>query len=72
MKRYKEVKAFSVMVPRIVKETQTNSKKKQILVAPYTVKYAHVRKDLNKSGSDCGIYALKHIECHVLGLNLFW
>ncbi|KAF3584023.1 hypothetical protein F2Q69_00026258 [Brassica cretica] len=24
---------------------------------------------LNKSSSDCGVYALKHIECHLLGLD---
>ncbi|KAF2578841.1 hypothetical protein F2Q68_00005747 [Brassica cretica] len=25
---------------------------------------------LNKTSSDCGVYALKHIECHLLGMDL--
>ncbi|KAF3516261.1 hypothetical protein DY000_02060766 [Brassica cretica] len=25
---------------------------------------------LNKTSSDCGVYALKHIKCHLLGMDL--
>ncbi|KAF2612285.1 hypothetical protein F2Q70_00010403 [Brassica cretica] len=35
----------------------------------YTVSYVPVGK-LNKSACDCGVYAVKFIECHALGLEL--
>ncbi|CAA7025288.1 unnamed protein product [Microthlaspi erraticum] len=69
-KRYKEVDAFAVMIPRIVKEVQLPQKKKILNVAPYSVMYVPVANDLNKNGCDCGVYALKFIECHVLGLHI--
>ncbi|CAA7031768.1 unnamed protein product [Microthlaspi erraticum] len=45
MKKYREVEAFSVMVPCIVKEIQTISKKKQLTVAPYTIRLSLVDDD---------------------------
>ncbi|KAF8105773.1 hypothetical protein N665_0156s0027 [Sinapis alba] len=38
-------------------------------VNPYTVNYVSVGK-LNKSACDCGVYTVKFIECHSLGLEL--
>lgn len=38
-------------------------------IGAYTVSYVHVG-NLNKSACDCGVYAVKFIECHALGLQL--
>ncbi|KAF3576468.1 hypothetical protein DY000_02032482 [Brassica cretica] len=46
-----------------------SSKSRQHHVKQYTVSYASMPFLLNKSSSDCGVYALKHIECHLLGLD---
>ncbi|KAF8063873.1 hypothetical protein N665_1182s0002 [Sinapis alba] len=68
-KRYKEVDAFAHLVPRIVKAVQPTRDQKEFTVGAYTVFYVPVRK-LNKSACDCGVYAVKFIECHSLGLEL--
>ncbi|KAL0666956.1 hypothetical protein Bca4012_029660 [Brassica carinata] len=57
-----------VLIPRIVKAIQS-SKNRQYQVKQYTVSYVSMPFLLNKSSSDCGVYALKHIECHLLGLD---
>ncbi|KAG2290176.1 hypothetical protein Bca52824_049780 [Brassica carinata] len=62
------VEPFAVLIPRIVKAVQS-SKSRQHHVKQYTVSYASMPFLLNKSSSDCGVYALKHIECHLLGLD---
>ncbi|KAF3589902.1 hypothetical protein F2Q69_00026257 [Brassica cretica] len=62
------VEPFAVLIPRIVKAVQS-SKSQQYHVKQYTVSYASMPFLLNKSSSDCGVYALKHIECHLLGLD---
>uniref|UniRef100_A0A0D3C908 Ubiquitin-like protease family profile domain-containing protein n=1 Tax=Brassica oleracea var. oleracea TaxID=109376 RepID=A0A0D3C908_BRAOL len=62
------VEPFAVLIPRIVKPVQS-SKSRQYHVKQYTVSYASMPFLLNKSSSDCGVYALKHIECHLLGLD---
>uniref|UniRef100_A0A0D3BXI2 Ubiquitin-like protease family profile domain-containing protein n=1 Tax=Brassica oleracea var. oleracea TaxID=109376 RepID=A0A0D3BXI2_BRAOL len=62
------VEPFVVLIPRIVKAVQS-SKSRQYHVKQYTVSYASMPFLLNKSSSDCGVYALKHIECHLLGLD---
>ncbi|CDY66433.1 BnaCnng50820D [Brassica napus] len=43
-------------------------KKKHLNVVKYKVVYVPV-PFINKSSSDCGVYALKFIECHALGLD---
>lgn len=68
MKHNRELEPFSHLIPRIVKAVQS-SNKKGLVVKPYAVTYAPM-SFLNKSSSDCGVYALKHIEAHLLGLDL--
>ncbi|KAG2330940.1 hypothetical protein Bca52824_002120 [Brassica carinata] len=67
LKHNSAVDPFAVLIPRIVKAVQS-SKSRQHNVKQYTVTYASM-PFLNKSSSDCGVYALKHIECHLLGLD---
>uniref|UniRef100_A0A0D3DIT1 Ubiquitin-like protease family profile domain-containing protein n=1 Tax=Brassica oleracea var. oleracea TaxID=109376 RepID=A0A0D3DIT1_BRAOL len=62
------VEPFAVLIPRVVKAVQS-SKSRQHHVKQYTVSYASIPFLLNKSSSDCGVYALKYIECHLLGLD---
>ncbi|AEC06041.1 unnamed protein product [Arabidopsis thaliana] len=53
--------------------SQGNSHKikwKNLLLAPYTLVHVLVPPDLNKTCCDCGVYALKYIECHFMGLSL--
>ncbi|KAF8113333.1 hypothetical protein N665_0051s0027 [Sinapis alba] len=47
---------------------QPSDKKNDLNVKQYTVSYVPMRS-LNKTGNDCGAYALKFIECHVFGLD---
>ncbi|KAF8104751.1 hypothetical protein N665_0169s0034 [Sinapis alba] len=68
-KRYKELDAFAHLVPRIVKAVQPTRYQKDFSVNLYTVNYVSVGK-LNKSACDCGVYTVKFIECHSLGLEL--
>ncbi|CAA0359454.1 unnamed protein product [Arabidopsis thaliana] len=65
-----EVEAFAITVPRILKEIHTKSNGKNLLLAPYTLVHVLVPPDLNKTCCDCGVYALKYIECHFMGLSL--
>uniref|UniRef100_A0A0D3CL92 Ubiquitin-like protease family profile domain-containing protein n=1 Tax=Brassica oleracea var. oleracea TaxID=109376 RepID=A0A0D3CL92_BRAOL len=66
-KRYKEVDGFANLIPRIVKAVQPMRHQKDF--SAYTVFYVPVG-NLNKSACDCGVYAVKFIECHALGLEL--
>ncbi|WZZ02929.1 hypothetical protein YC2023_088850 [Brassica napus] len=68
-KRYKEVDGFANLIPRIVKAVQPMRHQKDFTVGAYTVSYVPVG-NLNKSACDCGVYAVKFIECHALGLEL--
>uniref|UniRef100_A0A0D3CYB4 Ubiquitin-like protease family profile domain-containing protein n=1 Tax=Brassica oleracea var. oleracea TaxID=109376 RepID=A0A0D3CYB4_BRAOL len=68
-KRYKELDGFANLVPRIVKAVQPPSYQKDFTFAAYTVHYVPMGK-LNKSACDCGVYTIKFIECHSLGLKL--
>ena len=68
-KRYKELDAFANLVPRIVKAVQPPRYQKDFTFAAYTVHYVPMGK-LNKSACDCGVYTIKFIECHSLGLKL--
>lgn len=67
-KNSRTVEAFASLIPRIVKAVQPSEKKKDHNVKHYSVSYVPMR-GLNKSGNDCGAYALKFIECHVLGYD---
>ncbi|KAG2299314.1 hypothetical protein Bca52824_035786 [Brassica carinata] len=67
-KNTRYVEAFTVLIPRIVKAVQSPGKKKDYNAKQYTVSYVLMR-DLNMRGNDCGAYALKFIECHLLGLD---
>ncbi|XP_048623999.1 uncharacterized protein LOC125592686 [Brassica napus] len=68
-KRYKEVDGFANLIPRIVKAVQPMRHQKDFAVGAYTVSYVPVG-NLIKSACDCGVYAVKFIECHALGLEL--
>ncbi|CAA7017798.1 unnamed protein product [Microthlaspi erraticum] len=70
LKRYREVDAFTHMVPRIMKEVQTGETKKNLSVAPYTARYVPMRDGMNETHSDCEVYTLKFIECHALGRDV--
>ncbi|ESQ56225.1 hypothetical protein EUTSA_v10027407mg [Eutrema salsugineum] len=69
-KHSRYVDAFANIIPRVVKEVQSYKEKKQLIIKPYTVKYVPMRPGINRSSCDCGAYALKFIECHMLGLQL--
>ncbi|XP_048628426.1 uncharacterized protein LOC106377628 [Brassica napus] len=68
-KRYKEVDGFANLIPRIIKAVQPMRHQKDFAVGAYTVSYVPVG-NLIKSACDCGVYAVKFIECHALGLEL--
>ncbi|KAL0732836.1 hypothetical protein Bca4012_009046 [Brassica carinata] len=68
-KHYTEVEAFANMIPRIVKAVQPANQQKDFLVGAYTVDYVNMGF-LNQSACDCGVYAVKFIECHALGLEM--
>ncbi|XP_048617635.1 uncharacterized protein LOC125594370 [Brassica napus] len=68
LKHHKDVELFANFIPRIVKAVQSAEKKKHLNVVKYKVVYVPV-PFINKSSSDCGVYALKFIECHALGLD---
>ncbi|KAL0795650.1 hypothetical protein Bca101_067027 [Brassica carinata] len=62
------VPLFAVLIPRIVNAVQSPDKKKYYNVKQYTISYVPMH-GLNMSGNDCGVFALKFIECHLLGLD---
>lgn len=64
------VEPFATLIPRILKEIQTKSYGKNLHVAPYSIVLVSVPPNLNKSSCDCGVYALKYIECHLLQLDM--
>ncbi|CAA7048824.1 unnamed protein product [Microthlaspi erraticum] len=66
----KNVEAFKFLIPRIVKAVQPGADAKLLTLTPYSIINAPVKPGLNKSKKDCGAYALKFIECQVLGLDL--
>ncbi|KAG2246820.1 hypothetical protein Bca52824_086448 [Brassica carinata] len=69
LKRYKEVDGFANLIQRIVKAVQPMRHRRISLIGAYLVFYVPVG-NLNKSACDCGVYAVKFIECHALGLEL--
>ncbi|KAG2329468.1 hypothetical protein Bca52824_000648 [Brassica carinata] len=68
-KSIKEVEAFTKLIPRIVKAVQSSTIRKHLAVTPYSVSIVPM-SDLNQLNCHCGVYMLKHIECHVLGLDI--
>ncbi|ESQ36870.1 hypothetical protein EUTSA_v10003081mg [Eutrema salsugineum] len=48
-------------------EVQAPKDKKHLKVVPYSVLYTPMKPKINKSQNDCGVYALKFIECHLFG-----
>nr|VDD36238.1 unnamed protein product [Brassica oleracea] len=69
LKHNKDLEPFAHLIPRIVKAVQS-SEKRGFIVKPYDVTYAPMPLFLNKTSSDCGVYALKHLEAHLLGMDL--
>ncbi|KAL0899383.1 hypothetical protein Bca101_083344 [Brassica carinata] len=68
-KSIKEGEAFTKLIPRIVKAVQSPTIRKHLAVTPYSVSIVPM-SDLNQLNFHCGVYMLKHIECHVLGLDI--
>ncbi|CAH8380296.1 unnamed protein product [Eruca vesicaria subsp. sativa] len=64
------VEKFAALIPWIVKAVAPPESKKQLLVSPYSIVDVPMTARLNKSCADCGAYALKHLQCHLLGLDL--
>ncbi|KAG2304927.1 hypothetical protein Bca52824_033578 [Brassica carinata] len=64
------VEKFAAMIPRIVKAVGPPERQKQLLLASYSIVDVPMKLRLNKSCCDCGVYALKHLECHMLGIDL--
>ncbi|KAF8104464.1 hypothetical protein N665_0172s0094 [Sinapis alba] len=64
------VEKFAALIPRIVKGVGPPESKKQLLLSPYSIIDVPMQTRLNKSCCDCGAYALKYLECHILGLGL--
>ncbi|KAG2248601.1 hypothetical protein Bca52824_088229 [Brassica carinata] len=68
-KRIKEVEAFAHLIPRIVKVVQSLTVHNHLIITPYTVSYVPM-SGLNRLNCHCGVYTIKHIECHMLGLDI--
>ncbi|KAF8112867.1 hypothetical protein N665_0059s0005 [Sinapis alba] len=64
------VAKFAHLIPRIVKAVGPSESKKQLLLSPYSIIDVPMKGRLKKSCCDCGAYVLKHLECHLLGLDL--
>ncbi|KAG5400863.1 hypothetical protein IGI04_015470 [Brassica rapa subsp. trilocularis] len=64
-----EVEAFAQLIPRIVKAVQSLTIQKHLHITPYNVSYVPM-SGLNRIQCHCGVYTIKHIECHVLGLDI--
>ena len=64
------VEKFAAMIPRIVKAVPPPERHKHLLLASYSIVDVPMKMRLNKFCCDCGAYALKHLECHLLGIDL--
>ncbi|WZZ31002.1 hypothetical protein YC2023_014403 [Brassica napus] len=62
------VEKFACMIPRIVKAV--GPPKSKLLLTSYSIVDMPMQTRLNKSCADCGAFALKHLECILLGLDL--
>ncbi|KAF8113069.1 hypothetical protein N665_0057s0021, partial [Sinapis alba] len=63
----KEMEAFAVIIPHIVKAVQTTANKKKTKSCSI---WSLLLADEAGSCGDCGVFALKHIECHLFGMDL--
>ena len=64
------VEKFAALIPRVVNAVAPPERQKQLLLASYSIVDVPMKARLNKSCCDCGAYALKHLECHLLGIDL--
>uniref|UniRef100_A0A0D3E9D2 DUF1985 domain-containing protein n=1 Tax=Brassica oleracea var. oleracea TaxID=109376 RepID=A0A0D3E9D2_BRAOL len=69
VEKIKEVEAFAQLIPRIVKAVQSLTVQKHLTITPYNVSYVPM-SGLNRLNCHCGVYTIKHIKCHVLGLDI--
>ncbi|XP_056850736.1 uncharacterized protein LOC130500056 [Raphanus sativus] len=69
-KNRQHVEKFAALIPRIVKAVAPPERQKPLLLSAYTIVDVPMKKRLNKSCCDCGVYALKHLECLLLGLDI--
>ncbi|XP_056848951.1 uncharacterized protein LOC108836937 [Raphanus sativus] len=69
-KNRQSLEKFAHMIPRIVKAVAPPDRQKKLLLSPYTIVEVPMKKRLNKSCCDCGVYALKHLECLLLGVDI--
>lgn len=70
LKHNKIAEAFATIIPHIVKAVQPEISRKDYNVSKYSISYAPFKREINKGNSSCGVYAIKHIEAHALGLDL--
>nr|VDD09012.1 unnamed protein product [Brassica oleracea] len=68
-KKINEVEAFTHFVPSILKAVQSLRMQKHLNITPYTVSCVPMC-GLNRSNFHCGVYTLKYIKCHLLGLDM--
>ncbi|EFH66501.1 hypothetical protein ARALYDRAFT_335032 [Arabidopsis lyrata subsp. lyrata] len=66
----RNVEMFAYIIPRIVKDVHGKVYGKVPLLTQYEIINGKVPKNLNTTMCDCGVYALKHIECHMLNLSM--
>ena len=59
-----------ITIPRILKGMHKKAYGKPSLLTAYEIISAKVPPGLNISQSDCGVYSLKYIECHMLQLRM--
>ncbi|CAH8320839.1 unnamed protein product [Eruca vesicaria subsp. sativa] len=64
------VEKFAALIPRIVKAVGPPVRQKQLLLKSYSIVDVPMKTRLKKSCCDCGAYALKHLECLLLGIDL--
>ncbi|XP_018448733.1 uncharacterized protein LOC108820265 [Raphanus sativus] len=69
-KNRQSLEKFAHMIPRRVKAVAPPDRQKKQLLSPYTIVEVPMKKRLNKSCCDCGVYALKHLECLLLGVDI--
>lgn len=66
----RNVESFANIIPRVLKEIGVKINGKTPLLTPYKIIEVPLPSGLNSSACDCGVYALKYIESHFLGLRM--
>ena len=64
------VEKFAAIIPRIMKAVGPPERQKQLLLSSYSIVDVPMKMRLNKTCCDRGAYALKHMECSLLGLDV--